>query len=330
MKVWLSPEVLEWRVDKLYDEINDDYTFLKPYGFLRYAKKRFSEVDEHGTGDKENLVLNDIVVNLKQALEHRENALHEKFAFSQLPYAKKKYKQLTQFRLVQPIFANKLRILRNIVIHEQKAPLGKDKERIEELWEFAWYYLRSTDSFLTRYIEGMFFYSPELDETPFYDMEYYGLSSEENCIEIKKILFSKDERIQLSGKQLPSSLFSLDEKENWLEMDVHSISMWNCITPAVKKYRERERKRFFEEMGEAYTDILWKKNIEEEEILKKLEKTDDDIKLAAMKDEKETQYQRTKECLDSGSPIEFSATAVSGNAFLERMVSRYLGLYILR
>ena len=365
MKIWLSPEILDWDVGKLYNAPDRLYDLMKPYKILEYTKKRFNEVDKYGEENEENLVLNDIVIDLKQAIEHREKELHKKFKFSQLSFAKpKKYEILEQFHIVQPFFANNLRLLRNEVIHEQRAPLGEEKRDIEELWEFVWYFLRSTDAFLARYIYGMFLYPFGMEGVELFHDDW---AQPDGSIMFENLLGQDGipQTLNMQGEKLPPNLFSVDEKEGWIELKVNERMWMNkipCTTPAcVKWFKYMETtlkdnglflvphldKKFqtnevdfvdFEEQRFSIREILGYKSsfdrkysmedfiLEYGEIEMEME---DRIK--ANEDIKVSLEQRIKEYLSSDKLVSFHSEEielVGPNEALERFLRGYISLHV--
>lgn len=316
MKIWLSPEILNWGITILRNSTDWGGDNVKPYDFLEYTKKRFEEVHMYGTVDEENFVLNDIVINLKQAIEHREKRLHKKFKFSQLSCAKhKRYEQREQFHIVQPIFANKLRELRNEVIHKQTAPLGKEKKDIEELWEFVWYFLRATDVFLARYIEGTLYFPPETETipVPIYS-DSTGLDIEKGFLYVEG--FEPEWDIRIRGEGLPAKLFSVDEKEGWIELKVGESRINECFesyainkNPAYLKWSEISSVVL---NGGTYNGNMQK---------------DFDGALDAMKPGRK---ERIEDYLNSGAPVDFEGEIVGPEDRLERIIKQYFALYFSR
>ena len=243
MKIWLSPEILNWKKGKLYSSPDWTYDISKPYHILDHTKKRFSEVNKKS--DKENLVLGEIMYQLRKVVEHREKQMEMKFKFSQMPFLNSKhtYKQLKQIGITQPIFLEKLTTLRNRDTHQQRSPLGTEKKKIEELWEFAWYFLRTTDMFLKRYIHGMFLYSRDTEGIPVYNDDWLEFGPDEVILLNDILPDDVGVNIKIKGKKIPANLFSVDEKDDWMKLNLdlvqdseHSISETSCMTPACLKW----------------------------------------------------------------------------------------------
>jgi len=234
MKLWLSPEFFDWNKDPLNPKISQDSDFLKPYALLKHAKKRLDEVDDKENPDWENLTLGDCVSNLRGAIEHREKQLKDKFSLAELfiwEASKGKnipvYEKLQRLGITQPILQKKLIDLRNFVTHQQKYPFNKEKSTIIELYEFAWYFIRSTDSFLTREISGTIFYPPDFLEDDIagssFDFDTFSYTDHfpyNGCFFISA--FPKREwQVEIRGYGLPINLFSKEEKKDWLELVVN-------------------------------------------------------------------------------------------------------------
>jgi hypothetical protein len=229
----VSSEFFDWNRDPLNPKTSQAGDFLKPYDLLRHAKKRLDEVDDKENPVLENLTLGDCVSNLRGAIEHREKQLKDKFSLAELfiwEASKGKnipvYEKLLRLGITQPILQKKLIDLRNFVIHQQKYPFNKEKSIIIELHEFAWYFIRSTDSFLARDISGTIFYPPNFSEDAivgsgfdFDDFSYTDHFPYDGCFFIS--VFPKHEwQIEIRGYGLPINLFSKEEKKDWLELVV--------------------------------------------------------------------------------------------------------------
>jgi len=222
MKLWLSPEVLSWNRDVLDPRTSQGSDFQKPYELLKQAKRRLGEADDGENPDQENPALGEVVYHLRRAIEHREKQLAEKFNLSGLPFevpSKKNPRideRLYQLRIIQPVLRRKLNDLRNFITHEQKDPYGKDKSVINELYEFAWYFIRSTDSFLGRYISGIVLYPPDSSDVRHVDND----SEFDGCFLVR---FSPKHKweVDIEGYRVPINLFSKNEKEHWFQLVVN-------------------------------------------------------------------------------------------------------------
>ena len=151
MNLWLSPEILSWNIELLRPESSSSGDFLKPYELIKHAKKR---IDEAESTDSKSLALGEAVIHLRAAIENREKQLIKSFNLKELyswETSKSEkvpvHEKLRRLGIVQPILLKKLIDIRNIIIHEQKYPSNADKSKIEEYYEVAWYFLRSTEFF---------------------------------------------------------------------------------------------------------------------------------------------------------------------------------------
>ncbi|HQU36098.1 MAG TPA: hypothetical protein PLR65_05900 [Anaerolineales bacterium] len=155
MNVWLSPEILDRPRDPLFHQAtpNED-VFFKPYELLKHAQKRIFEVDDKGTSGEEAFALGEAVAHLRGAIEHRQKQIVKKFNLSKLSVdgwpVGRDHDKLSELHVMRPLLVKKLIDLRNFVIHEQKYPHNDEKHSINELFEFTWYFIRTTYSFLSR------------------------------------------------------------------------------------------------------------------------------------------------------------------------------------
>jgi len=221
MKLWLSPEVLGWNTDVLGLRTSQATDFLKPYELLKHAKKRLDQVDDSNP-DQENPVLGEVVYHLRRAIEHREKQLDKNFNLSELPFEEfpskknpRTEERLYELGVIRPILRSKLNRHRNIITHEQKDPYSKAKSEITELFEFTWYFIRSTDSFLGRQISGIVLYPPDSS-----DVKHVDDSEFDGCFLINFRPMHKWQ-VDIEGYRVPISLFSKNEKEHWFQLIVN-------------------------------------------------------------------------------------------------------------
>jgi hypothetical protein len=220
MKVWLSPEILEWNVEVFGNFPAGGIDFFTPYYILEHVKKKLVGVDDEGSDDV-NYDLGDAIKSLREVVENREKQLLKKFSLKKLPFDKPKatYQILLQLGITQPLMQEKLVKLRNVIVHEQKYPSTKHKKRILEFWEFVWYFIRATDSFLSRRITSMFFYPDEINIGYPINLEDH----ENGCVYIY-IGPKKNWEITVLGRNLSASLFSRNAKQSWMEVDVEDFN----------------------------------------------------------------------------------------------------------
>lgn len=237
MKVWLSPEILDW------DRNPGGYFFsyekdTKPYSILKQARKRLGEVE--GSGNDGRFALGDAYKNLKEATEYREKQIRKRYSFNELPFGKIKRtdRQLLRLGIIQPVLLKKLTDIRNEVTHEQNYPQNNQKEieKALELWEFVWYFIRATDVFLSRFTTGIIFYPQEIE--CFHDPGYS--SDQPGCLYVG--MFDEDDDpwdigsedddsrniiggFGIRGHGLSKNLFSFEKKEGWIEIkDIEEIN----------------------------------------------------------------------------------------------------------
>jgi len=116
--------------------------------------------------------------------------------------------------------------IRNFITHEQKFPYNKNKSEISDLYEFAWYFIRSTDSFLAREISGIIFYPPDFTEPKPRSGDWGNRESyeyEHNGCFLVEISPKHKWQVNIQGYGVPINLFSKDKKHNWLELDITQL-----------------------------------------------------------------------------------------------------------
>jgi len=151
-KVWISREVLDWPafVDGMMFGQSDWKGHYEPWQHANETLKK----DQTSEQDRAAAIL-----QLRRAVEFRENALRLFYGLDQIPGTTKKT-VLTDLQIVQPIMREELRLLRNLVAHNYGATLP-DVRRCREFSEFAFYFLRSTDRLLDSPVGGLSFEGPD-------------------------------------------------------------------------------------------------------------------------------------------------------------------------
>lgn len=171
VKRWLHPAWLSWRVDS--DKIN--------VGPVAPSARELALLDHVefllASGDPTRDVRADAITNLRKCLDLRVRGICEDYRLSEVPIRDKpsgRLELLEYFGLVKPLMAQRLVDLRNAVEHEDEEP--PELSRIEEVQEFIWYFLRSTDAALRVRPFGLCFNSafakkPGLGTRPPYILE---------------------------------------------------------------------------------------------------------------------------------------------------------------
>jgi hypothetical protein len=99
------------------------------------------------SNDDEDLI--DGMVTLNRSIAHRLSRLNATYKFRNIKHPKKPkglLEQLEFFGLIKPVMLIQIAAIRNSIEHQfKKAPT---KKRCQELLDFAWYFLRSTDNLL--------------------------------------------------------------------------------------------------------------------------------------------------------------------------------------
>lgn len=225
MNLWLSPVILNWNRDPLYPKTSSDEDLFKPYKLLQQAKKRIDEVDDKDGANEETFALGEAVSHLRGAIEHRQKQIIEKFNLQKLSIEGwpkgKDYDKLSELGIMRPALVKKLIDLRNSVIHEQKFPRNSDKHSIDELFEFTWYFMRSSDSFLGRVISGMVLYPPDFSDAAF-DEDDFEYVKYDGCFFVE-ISPKHKWRVDIGGYGIPINLFSKTENKDWLELAVNDF-----------------------------------------------------------------------------------------------------------
>lgn len=219
MNLWLSPVILDWNRDTLYRGTISNIDLFKPYELLKHAQKRISEVDDKGNPHEEAFALGEAVSHLRGAIEHRQKQIIKSFNLSKLSVdgwpGGKDHDKLSELGIMRPLLVKKLIDLRNFVIHEQKYPHNDDKHSINELFEFTWYFMRSTDAFLSRKISGIILYPPDFSGATIDDDDF----EYDRCFLAETYAYPRWQ-VDIKGYGVPINLFSKTENKGWLELAV--------------------------------------------------------------------------------------------------------------
>ncbi len=138
--MWLSPEILEWRVLESGSTVFDETLRARAHEIWGHAEQVLS----HPTSAPLRV---DAITTLKRAIAHRVRLLENLYSLRSIPLKDKPsdtLKLLEFLGVVRPLMLDKLIAIRNAVEHDDAPP--PDIETCQVFLEFAWYFLRSTDS----------------------------------------------------------------------------------------------------------------------------------------------------------------------------------------
>ena len=104
----------------------------------------------------------DVIATLKRALDLRLKLLNELYKFDKMPIRNLPHgriQQLQHFGIAKPIMAHTLLSIRNRIEHQDAVP--PDHKECERLHEFVWYFLRSTDAYVSGVITSFTLHAPD-------------------------------------------------------------------------------------------------------------------------------------------------------------------------
>lgn len=139
----LSTQVLSWLSLRQSSSIAEDSDWETPYKYWKHAE------DLLRNRDNEHFRI-DCIGNLKRAIDHRLKRLSSLYCFKNIPDPAKPSKLLDMlgyFGIARPMMLREISQIRNLLEHHYKSP--PSQQRCQELVEFSWYFLRSTDSLST-------------------------------------------------------------------------------------------------------------------------------------------------------------------------------------
>ena len=139
----LSLDVLSWDATRESSSIAEDPDWKKPYQYWKHADHLLT----HDGGEHYRI---DCIANLKRAVDHRLKRLNSLYRFKKIADPKKPnelLEMLGHFGVARPAMLLEISALRNLLEHQHKAP--SSTSRCQELVEFIWYFLRSTDALST-------------------------------------------------------------------------------------------------------------------------------------------------------------------------------------
>ncbi|MGP9545396.1 hypothetical protein ACT3QR_10390 [Psychrobacter sp. AOP7-B1-25] len=141
--IWLCDSVLDWSATI------ESYSYTNEADHLR-AYDLWSHADLILTGNANEFDRVDVVSNLKRCLNQRLKFIEhvyslKKIALSDSPKGYLEY--LESLGLVRPYMLKQLMLIRNDIEHNDAPP--PNIERCQELLDLTWYFLKSTDSFVS-------------------------------------------------------------------------------------------------------------------------------------------------------------------------------------
>lgn len=176
MRCSLSMEILSWSPASQGSSITNGTDWKRPYSYLKHAERLLSHDDD----DHYRI---DCIINLNRAIDHRVKLLAALYRFKKIPVLGKPEKLLDMlgyFGVARPAMLRELSSVRNLLEHHYKAP--PLLQRCQELAEFTWYFLKSTDYLSTSVLEGFLLYPSGVKFSEKYWLEVtYGPSSEWVC-----------------------------------------------------------------------------------------------------------------------------------------------------
>lgn len=202
-RMWLAPDVLQWRVWAQDSHMQDDKPWRRPYDIWKHAERLLEK-------PATDFVRVDAIRNLKQAIEQREKLIKDIYKLQNIPIKNKSAKTfelLEYIGVIKPFMHKKLFDIRNAVEHEDAEPPPHDDCRV--FLEFVWYFLRSTDS-LVRLSVGTFSLYPG-DQDP---IGPYGLESE---------MGPKNGWIPEVRGTVRPNLISENPMDSWIELNIRNI-----------------------------------------------------------------------------------------------------------
>lgn len=155
--IFISASILGWEAIAESSSILDD-SWRTPYSYQSHAENLSSKNEKHH--------LIDCIANLKRALDHRIKHLTLQYKLKETPAYKSTrsiLRALVELQVIRPMMLKNIIDVRNAVEHQYASP--PSPERCQELSEFTWYFLRSTDSLAQKINDG--FVLKEIYESPY-------------------------------------------------------------------------------------------------------------------------------------------------------------------
>ncbi len=157
---WISLDVLSWEVFPEGGEHCGDRANLidRPYQLLRHAEHKLKS----SPGE---LDLVDVITTLKRAAFHRKAALEKIYDFKHIPVSdlqKGTLQRLAFLGIIKPMILGALIDIRDSIEHADGQPPKLD--RCNEMVEYIWYFLRSTDPLVKEIVHSYAFRITDSDD----------------------------------------------------------------------------------------------------------------------------------------------------------------------
>lgn len=196
--LWLTPEILEWRVEPQGFSFANNNGWKRPYDIWAHAE----QVLNYPTTE---FLRVDAITTMKRAIDHRVRMLNNLYSLKTIPIRDKPSEILNLLEfvgIVRPLMLQKLLDIRNAVEHEDATPPDHDSCQI--FLEFTWYFLRSTDR-TAQQVSSDFGLFPPNDE------DYYWLS-----------VYSGPEHDWVPKLRgwITSDMLSNESKKEWIVLNV--------------------------------------------------------------------------------------------------------------
>jgi len=218
--MWLSPEILNWRVSIGAYVEHDRKLGARSYEIWAHAEKLFAQaLDDYRVNG---------ITTLWRAIDHRIRLLERIYLLKSIPIKDKPNDTLNLLEylgIVRPLMLQKLKEVRNAVEHEDASP--PSPEDCNVLREFTWYFLRSTDGMVQRMTTHLLL---ELTDTPNGDADYW--------FDIDNAPFMSWIP-RFSGWVMPM-LVSDQPKENWFNVKVKHTETRDVLVLRLKGHEDEE------------------------------------------------------------------------------------------
>ena len=229
--IWISPDVLSWHTSNKGWQEQDQR-------LLRRAHSIWLHADQTLENSLTELQRTDGITALKRALNHRLQLLSKIYLLNQIPIVNKPagtLQILERLGVIKRVLLNKLLTIRNAIEHDDAAPPSLVDS--QELSEFVWYFLRSTDVLVDRL--AINFGLKEFDQQfDFFSFEAWGRGvlietgpHSSWRVEVQGVLaqdlVSKDSR----SDWIPIITSSLISREEWLQRNEYGFDTENDAEP---------------------------------------------------------------------------------------------------
>jgi uncharacterized protein YutE (UPF0331/DUF86 family) len=199
-KAWVAPEIMNWDWFSTGGSFLDEEERKKGYSIWEHAQELLE-------ANKSKHYRIDSIVSIKRCVQQRIDLLNKAYHFKIIPGNLRSVSALDvmeKYGVIRPTMIRKMAELRNAIEHKYDDP--PDTDRCSELLDFAWYFLRSTDSLLRLKKDGFEVYFPE-------NNQYWA-----------GIKFEDDSKwgIAIDG-WFKSEHISLTKQPRWIEIDVIDI-----------------------------------------------------------------------------------------------------------